>query len=241
MNVDVVSFVSRIHYPNLKDRTVIVIDVLRATSVIIVALKNGAESVVPVLSAEEAREKADENSLLCGERNAVALPGFDAGNSPLEFAPDFVQNKQLVLTTSNGTKAIKQYAEASSVLIGAFLNAQAVSVSACKTKKDIVLVCSGTNGKYSLEDVLCAGMIVNDISKICDVELTDEALAAKLLWIQSSEDLHGVLSKSHHYKVLKKLGFEADLEFCLGLNTAPIVPVYQDGIILKQKEPEINE
>ncbi len=145
--------------------TAVVLDILRATSTIVTALGNGCRYVIPTAEVEEARALAADNPelLLGGERSALKLPGFHFGNSPLEYTPEAVSGRGLVLTTTNGTGAIKAAAEkAPQVLIGSLLNARATARQLL-TKENILLVCAGTNGQFSLDDVLAAGFIIKEL------------------------------------------------------------------------------
>ncbi len=154
----------------LKDLTeqfdiAVVLDVLRATSTITTALEKGCRYVIPVAEVEEARALAKDNPklILAGERGAVKLPGFQLGNSPLEFTPEKINGKEIVLTTTNGTGTIKAAAEkAKLVLIGSFLNARAVAKEAAK-HSNILFACAGTNGRFSMDDTLAAGLIIKEL------------------------------------------------------------------------------
>lgn len=143
----------------------VVLDVLRATTTITTALKNGCRGIIPAAGVEEAKELAlkDPGLLLCGERAAVKLPGFHLGNSPLEYKAETVKNKKAALTTTNGTKTIKMAAEkAGTVLIGCLLNARAAAGRLKDFSGDILLACAGTKNSFSLEDTLAAGMIIKE-------------------------------------------------------------------------------
>lgn len=144
-------------------RTVVVIDVLRATSTILEALVNGARDVLPVESVEQAVRKAQElgreQVILCGERDVERVEGFDLGNSPLEYVPERVRGKTLVLTTTNGTRAILLGAGGTDCLIASFLNATATAERVVRSATDVLILCAGREGRFSLEDAVCAGVI----------------------------------------------------------------------------------
>lgn len=171
--------------PDLAEQIVVVIDVLRATSTIVTALANGAKAVVPMLTPDEARSLAQPDDLLAGERGSLPLPGFALGNSPLEFTAERVAGKRIILTTTNGTRALLAAKGARRVLLASLLNMGAV---ADELKKDlarsaafkgeafpvqgdnparedipgkVTFLCSGTRGRFSLEDTLCAGGIIS--------------------------------------------------------------------------------
>ena len=227
-------------FEDAENKIVIVIDVLRATSVITTALYNGAEKLIPVVSVEEAfelKEKLHKNAILGGERNALKPEGFDMGNSPLEYSKNRVYGKTVVLTTSNGTLAIKSCQKAKYILIGCFLNVTAVAREAVNLSRalgenaDIVLLCAGTLGKFSLDDFCCAGAICDYLCKNHrDSKLSDLATAAKLLYQNKADNIHSLISMAKHYKVLKELGFEKDLDYCLQQDIFDIVPFYDKAI-----------
>jgi 2-phosphosulfolactate phosphatase len=156
----------------------VVIDVLRASTTIITALAHGAAGVRPVLTIAEARALAaggDPGSspdvLLGGERGGLRIDGFDLGNSPLEYSRARVADRRIVITTTNGTAALDRCAAAAEVLIGAIVNRSAVAARACGLARrngisDIHLVCAGTDGEVTEEDVLTAGAILDAASRL---------------------------------------------------------------------------
>lgn len=216
---------------------VVVIDALRCCSTIVTALANGAEEVIPIKTLREAQtlHKKHPEFLLAGERKGLKPKGFDLGNSPLEFSSKTVKGKHLILTTTSGTKAILSSKNARWVLIGAFLNAEAVARTALKAaekeKAGVSLVLSGTHGRFSLEDFLCAGAIVESLPSD-KVECSDAVLAAFLAFQQSSRSLTNVIQHGYHARYLKSIGHEEDVEFCCRLNAYPIVPVHKNGRIV---------
>lgn len=170
MNIDVLFKPGDINEGALKGKAAVVFDVLRATSTIVTALANGCRTVIPVEEIAEAIEIARalkepaENILLGGERGGERVPGFPHGNSPLEYTQEVVTGKVLVLTTTNGTRAIRRAARDASVLFtGSLLNARAVAHELWRLQVDAALVCAGTNGHFSLEDALAAGVVIKEI------------------------------------------------------------------------------
>lgn len=208
----------------------VVIDVLRATSTMVTALANGAREVVPVEEPEQARALAHQFSpgacLLGGERESVRIPGFDLGNSPLEYAPHTVRGKTVIMTTTNGTRALRRAAGARQVFAGSILNAGALAAHILPLAEDLFLVCAGRQGEFSLEDTLCAGVILNYLAKAgeCNLLLTDQARAAMDLAKYHRGNLWAALAASEHGRSLAGLGFGADLEACARLDGIPVVP-----------------
>ena len=211
----------------IRGSATIVIDVLRASSVIITALANGASWVMPVASVEEARSFRDKNpdSILGGERDAVKLPGFDNGNSPFEYSREKVEGKGIILSTTNGTKALAQCGDANEVIIGAFINLNSVVEKIYSSENPIHILCAGTRGEFSLDDFLCAGGIISGISKKAEISSDDLGLLAKTYWENMPRGIHDALKESLHYNTLLARGFRRDLDYCLSLDTHTIVPM----------------
>jgi len=228
--------------PSLPSQCAVVIDVLRATSTIVAALAAGAAGVVPVLTPEEARALARTmpggRVLLGGERKAVRIPGFDLGNSPREYRPEVVGGKTIILTTTNGTRAVHAASAAARVLMGAILNASAVARAVIREGRDLIIICAGTRGSFSLEDALAAGVILEALPRAAEAEgydleadCDDLSLAARAIAAHYRGRLDEALRSTHHGLDLESLGFAADLDYCAQLDAIPVVPVWAEGII----------
>jgi len=235
--VDLVFTRRMIGLASKRRRVIVVIDVLRATSTIITALENGAESVIPALTLREARNlwKKHPGSLLAGERRGVKPPGFHLGNSPREFRPEVVAGKTVILTTSSGTRTVLAARTAPHVLIAAFLNVEAAAERALRLAEaegtGITLAPSGKKHHFSLEDFLCAGAIALKL-KEADVELSDFAWGALLAFQGLREPLNRVLWSCSHARELRDQGLGEDVEFCSQLNIFKTVPFLKAGKIL---------
>ena len=219
------------------NKTAVVIDVLRATTTIVTALCNGARNVIPVAEVEEAvelsRNFSPEDRVLAGERMCVQIDGFDLSNSPLQFTEERVRDKSVFLTTTNGTRAI-QGVQASEVLIGALVNATATGQYLARQARDVVLVCAGTEGHFSMEDHLAAGAIIHAIKDIDPSAETDDfSLASLLLYTHcgTGKKMHQLLDQTQHYRRLKELGLKGDLDHCLCLDSMPVLAGYEDGSV----------
>lgn len=236
MKIDVIISADYIKEEDLKGKIVVVIDVLRATSVITTAIANGASKVIPTLTVEEAFKERDklvalgEKVLLGGERQALKIEGFDFTNSPLEYKKEIVEGKILILSTTNGTRALTLSSSGEKVLIASLLNAKAIARELIKINKDIVIVNSGTNGEFSLDDFICGGYIIDLVTKGVTCDLTDISKMAKNYYC-TSFDLKESLKEAKHYGVLKSLGLEADLEYCLTKDLHHNVIYYKDSVI----------
>ncbi|MDN5345389.1 MAG: 2-phosphosulfolactate phosphatase [Clostridia bacterium] len=237
MEIDVFATLNGIPDEAINNKTTIVVDVLRATTTITVALAAGCLEVIPVLSPEEAIEMRgrleDERVLLGGERNAVKIPGFDLGNSPLEYTAEVVAGKRLIMTTTNGTRAIRRAAGGRQVVLGAMINAPAVARHVAAATTDITIVCAGTRDRFSLEDFLTAGLIVAELTDQGDFSLRDGALTARDYYYSHHSDLATAMKASFHGRLLAELGLEADMDFCAQVGTSDLVPVYSGGVIKK--------
>lgn len=231
MKIDIVISADYINEESLKGKVAVVIDMLRATSVITTALGNGAERVIPITTVEDSlimRDKLNSlgiPALIGGERKAMKIEGFDMTNSPLEYTKDKVSSKDIILSTTNGTKAINLCLLADDIYIGSFLNGGYLAKYLSKIEKDIVIVNSGTNGELSLDDFICSGYIINEIIKNKSLELTDIAKLAKMTY-ESNTDIYKYISNAKHYNVLKELDLTMDMEFCCKKNIFDVIPFY---------------
>jgi len=233
----------------LRQATVVVIDVLRATSTIIAALMAGAREVIPAVATDEAvaiaQRLGTDRTILCGERGSLKVQGFHLGNSPAEYTPQAVHGKTIVLTTTNGAPSLIRARHAERAFCGALLNARALArLLASIHPADLLLLCSGTNGGFSMEDALAAGAIVAELGTILPQEeltLTDSARAARLLFDDLRGDIHGALASSDHGRSLAELGLADDLRFCSQLNIADApVPMLIGSSIKSYQDQEEN-
>jgi 2-phosphosulfolactate phosphatase len=212
----------------------VVIDVLRATTSIVVAFASGCRSILPVASAAEAWQAraADPAVVLAGEAGGLRLEGFDLGNSPREFTREAVGGRDVVLTTSNGTRAMRAVAPGRSVAIGAFRNRAAVGDWLLGRGGDGLIVCSGYEGAFSLEDAACAGAVVDRVMRRSpQAALGDGARACHILWGRLGADLPALLRGSAWGARLCGLGLEADLAPCGAVDATDVVPLMRDGRI----------
>ncbi|GIP37620.1 putative 2-phosphosulfolactate phosphatase [Paenibacillus sp. J31TS4] len=211
-----------------QERTVIVLDVLRATTNMVTALEAGALSVLPVRHPAEAIGRRREGCLLAGERECVRIEGFDLGNSPLEFREETVAGKHIIMTTTNGTEAVRLTGpEAAAVLVGCLRNATACAETAAGFGRDIVLVCAGTKGHYSFEDGIGAGLIADRLVRLLGGEAEPDDLAVTLMeaWRQTAPRLTERLLACENGRRLTRLGFAEDVRFCATTDATRVVPL----------------
>lgn len=221
----------------LAGKLVVIIDVLRASSTIVTALANRCRGFIPILSPDQAKKKAQqfekERVLLGGERERTKIEGFDLGNSPREYKREVVKDKTIIFSTTNGVKTLEMVKSAYEIIIGSFLNLQAVCNYCTNYKGDILIICAGKEGKYSLEDAACAGMIINSLKDVFPAvcQEVDANLTARLLYEEFGNDILEILRKSQHGRYLESIGLGEDLKFCSQLDFFHIVPIFRDGII----------
>tara|TARA_B100001250_G_scaffold347869_1_gene318328 strand:+ start:28 stop:744 length:717 start_codon:yes stop_codon:yes gene_type:complete len=232
--VDVCLSPDLIHLFSLKNKVVVVIDIFRASSVICTALNNGITEVIPISDLGQLNEFDSNNFLIAAERDGKIVEGFKFGNSPLHYHenPDIL-GKKLVLTTTNGTRAINlSKNEAESVIIASFLNITAVSNFLKKQQKDILVLCSGWKGKISLEDTLFAGFILEKLIKLGFKSESDSSFLSRQLYNDSRTNLIKFALQSSHKKRTENLGIDKDLKFCLQLDIFDNVPIFKEGGIV---------
>jgi 2-phosphosulfolactate phosphatase len=209
----------------------VVVDVLRATTVMVHAFDSGCEAIVPCLEIEEARRVASSlpegTSLLAGERQGVPIPGFDLGNSPGDFRPEVCRGKTLVMTTTNGTRAILASVSADRVLIGAFVNLDAVLNEVVAAGKDVHVVCAGTDGLVSFEDGMLAGRLASQLGRDHgSLPGNDQALMASRCWEASGapSGLATTLATGRGGRRVAELGLGADIELASMVSRFDLVP-----------------
>lgn len=231
MKIELWPTLSYIDEDEIKGKTVVVIDVLRATSVITSALKNGAKEVFATIEIEEAMKLKNTESLLGGERKGLKIEGFDLSNSPLEYKKEIVNGKRIIITTTNGTKAIKKSKGASSIYIGSMLNGNAVAKRIADEGKDIIIICSGTYGKFSLDDFICAGKIIYGVSTETEIEMDDFAATSFMAYRDNKHDILSYVKMAKHFRYLASIGYEEDIKYCFTEDITDIVPYYDNGLI----------
>ncbi len=237
MEIDIQLLPSPLDSDTLIDRTVVVIDVLRATSVMVQAISQGALEILPLASAEEAFQMAKVfppgSILLGGERESRQVPGFDLGNSPKEYVAERVRGKKLILATTNGTKAFHLVSFGKEILVGSFFNIGAAARRCLESDRDLLIFLSGDEGDFSLEDTICGGMLIELITRKGkkSISLTDASYSAQILYQRFKDNLLGAFHLSHHGKELINRGFEDDLVYCAQIDITRLVPIFKEGVI----------
>ncbi|MBI9071722.1 MAG: 2-phosphosulfolactate phosphatase [Melioribacteraceae bacterium] len=227
-------------------KTTVVIDVLRATTTIVTALQNGAREVVPVGSVDFAMKisgsAAGGQTLLCGERNITMIEGFSLGNSPLEYDEETIKGKTIVFFTTNGSKSIVKAKFSENLLIASFINMNAIVNHLVELGNDVEILCSGSEGKFCIEDTACAGKIISEIkSRVHEVILTDSGRASELIYDSFGKNLDEMLLNCDHGKKLQEKGFADDIKYCSQLSISDIVPYYDAGTIKIVQPKEVQQ
>ena len=217
------------HLYDVTDKTVVVVDILRATSCMVTAFAHGVDCIMPFAELDECRIMNKQGYITSGERNGEKVEGFDKGNSPFEYMEE-IRGKKIAFTTTNGTQAIHKSLKAKDVVIGAFLNLSAVVDYLIKSPNNILVVCAGWKGRVNLEDTLFAGAVVEKLKGQVTVD-DDSALIAQHLYVLSQGDKIEFLKKASHIRRLNKLGIDKDIAYCLTEDTYDVVPRLKEGVL----------
>lgn len=218
-------------YP-LQDTIVVIIDVFRATSTIATALYNGATRVIPVEDVDTCKQLGNEieGAITAGELDGKVIEGLQYGNSPAEYPRDFIAGKTLVLTTTNGTKLLHRAVNngAAEVITGSFPNLGAVCEHLLNQNKNVILGCSAWKDRVNLEDTLFAGAVIQNIKKHFTIHC-DSSLMAEQVYQQHQNDLYEFIQHTTHWHRLAAYGLEKDLQYCISINVANVLPVYANN------------
>ena len=241
MRIDVFFGIQQVAPSDTAGRVVAVIDVLRASTCIAVALSNGARAVIPFDTPDQVveRSRSFERShvRLAGERKMHAVPGFDFGNSPLEFTPEAVEGKTVLMTTTNGTGSMTAVQGARDVVVASYVNLEAVLSmfrAAARGGTDLSIICAGRDRQFALEDAACAGRYVRGVQKrLANVRLNDAAQACTMIDAKYRDNLRRLFDDSSHGQALAEAGFAEDLAVCAKVDAYPVVPIYADRQITK--------
>lgn len=214
-------------YPAYHDpeAIVVVVDIFRATTTMAAAFSNGVRSIRPVATVEEAQAYKEKGWLVGAERNVRRCDFADFGNSPFDYTPEKVAGKEIVFTTTNGTKAITIAQSAYRVVTGAFINLQAVADYCVGHKRNVVVLCSGWQDKVNIEDTLFGGALVDLLVNTGLYEKgSDSAVIAQDMWTTNKEDLLRYLAPTDHVARLKANHLDDSIPYCLTLSITDRVP-----------------
>ncbi len=218
---------------DISNATVVIIDVLRATSTIATALYNGAKAVIPVDSVSRCIEIGKQiHGITAGERDGKVAEGLIHGNSPFEYPREFIEGKTLVLTTTNGTRLLQMALDkgAKEIITGSFPNLSAVCDHLAEKKQNVILGCAAWKDRVNMEDMLFAGAVISNISKHFSINC-DSSHLAETIYKKAEKDLFGFMKKNEasHYHRLMGFGLEKDIRYCLTADGANVLPIYDNG------------
>lgn len=229
--IDVCLTPDLLHLHAIENTIVVVADVFRATSCMVTAFAYGVKTIVPVATIDECQQWQERGYLAAAERNARRVEGFELDNSPFTYMNEQIRDANVAMTTTNGTLAITQSRSAVKVLVGSFLNLEAV-VRYLKTERyDVMVLCAGWKGRVNLEDTLFAGALVARL-KDSYAMAEDSAIMAWRLYEQGKGNLAGYLSNSSHVKRLQRLGIQKDITYCLQHDLYDVVPVLRGNALV---------
>lgn len=223
-NIEICLTPELIHLHDLTGKSVVIVDIFRATSTIVTALANGVLSMTPIVNLKKCKSMSDKGYIIAGERNGNKEDGFELGNSPLAYLNGVYDGKKIAMTTTNATIAIEKSKSGSSeILIGSFLNLQTTANYLLEKENDVLILCAGWKGKFNLEDSLYAGALSSKLSNYFEIE-DDAVFALKNLYEQNSKYLRLFLNQASHVKRLQNQNIEKDIDFCLQVDTYTILP-----------------
>ena len=222
-----------LHLYNASQATVVIIDVLRATSTIATALYNGARHIVPVDSVAKCIELGRQiNCITAGERDGRIAEGLSHGNSPFEYGREFINGKILVLTTTNGTRLLHMALDkgAREIVTGSFVNLDAVTQYLTAQNNPVILACAAWKDRMNIEDTLFAGAVIEKVRDHFSISCDSSHIAATL-YNRAAGDLFGFMKENNasHYNRLMSFGLEKDIRYCLEPNLASVLPIYEEG------------
>ena len=227
-----------LHLYDLNNSIVVIIDVFRATSTIAAALYNGAKAIIPVNSVPRAIEISKNiDCIAAGERDGMIADGLAHGNSPLEYGRDFIENKTLVLTTTNGTRLLQMALDknADTIISGSFPNLSAVCDYLLKEKKNVVLGCAGWKDRFNLEDTLFAGAVIHRVKSQYNIHCDSSLMAESMYELHKQNLVTFAPQLTHYHRLVEKFGLIEDIRYCLTPDVANVLPVYKEGQLIAEQ------
>lgn len=211
---------------------VVIVDILRATSAIVTAFMNGVKSIIPVATLEEAMDYKKRGFLVAAERDGIVRDFADFGNSPYNFRREIIGGKDIVYSTTNGTLSIMMAKESQRVLIGSYLNLQALVDYIHREDRDLVILCAGWKNKFNLEDTLFAGILAKEVLKNSRFSTNcDSTYASMDLWNLAKNDLMGYLEKAAQRHRLKKSKLDDVIGYCHTMNLTHLIPALKENYL----------
>jgi len=218
---------------------VVIVDILRATSSICAAIHNGVKSIIPVATIDEAREMKARGYMVASERDGYVLDFADFGNSPFNFIPEIVEGREIVYSTTNGTRCIHMASHSKAVVIGSFLNLSALADWLIQQDSPVLIFCASWKDRFSLEDTVFAGALAERLLKSGKYEtICDATLASIDLWNLAKDDLHKYIQKAAQKNRLAAKGLDDCIEYCLTADQTGVVPLFSADKLVDVSELE---
>ncbi|GAA4413327.1 2-phosphosulfolactate phosphatase family protein [Nibrella viscosa] len=220
-----------LHKDTLENSIVVVADVFRATSCMVTAFAHGVDCIIPVATIEECRQWQERGYYGAAERNAKMVEGFELNNSPFSYMDERLRGAKIAMTTTNGTLAITRSRNAVKVLVGSFLNLEAVARYLRSQSYDVLVLCAGWKGRPNLEDTLFAGALIERLKEEYSM-MEDSAIMAWRMYNQGKNNLPHFLANSSHIRRLQRLGIHKDITYCLQHDLFDVVPVLRGNTLV---------
>lgn len=215
------------------DNLVVIVDILRATSSICVAIHNGVKSLIPVSTVDEAREMKQQGYLVASERDGYVLDFADFGNSPFNFIPEIVKGREIAYSTTNGTRCIHMSSHSRAVVIGSFLNISSLAGWLISQDAPVLIFCASWKDRFSLEDTVFAGALAERLMQSGRFETICDATTASIdLWTLAKPDLFGYIQKAAQKERLASKGLDDCIEYCLTADLTSVVPAFQNDRLI---------
>lgn len=212
------------------ENLVVIVDILRATSSICAAIHNGAKAILPVATVDEAREMKSKGYMVASERDGYILDFADFGNSPFNFTPEIVKGREIVYSTTNGTRCIHLAGHSKAVVIGSFLNISSLAGWLIQQNAPVLIFCASWKDRFSLEDTVFAGALAERLLDSGKFESVCDAVTASVdLWHLAKNDLVGYLQKSAQKGRLASKGLDDCIDYCLSADQTCVIPVFKDN------------
>ncbi|MCX6219322.1 2-phosphosulfolactate phosphatase [Spirosoma sp.] len=232
--IDVCLTPELLHLHTVENTIVVVADVFRATSCMVTAFAYGVNSIIPVATIEECRSWQERGYLAAAERNAQRVDGFELDNSPFTYMDEQIRGANVAMTTTNGTLAITKSRSAVKVLVGSFLNLDAIARFLQSERYDVMVLCAGWKGRVNMEDTLFAGALVDRL-KDSYTMAEDSAMMSWRLYCQGKDNLPSYLANSSHIRRLQRLGIQKDITYCLQHDLYDVVPVLRGNALVSMQ------
>ena len=212
---------------------VVIVDILRATSSICAAIHNGVKSIIPVATVEDARAMKQQGYMVASERDGYVLDFADFGNSPFNFTPEIVSGKEIVYSTTNGTRCIHMASHSKAVVIGSFLNISVLADWLIQQNAPVLIFCASWKDRFSLEDTVFAGALAERLMDSGKFETICDAVTASIdLWSLARKDLYAYIQKAAQKGRLASKGLDDCIEYCLTEDLCQVIPIFQDDRLI---------